>query len=536
MQEAQYTPYKSKNTIEGYKEFIGRYPTNTFVGEAKVQIDNLEFAPYEQADSVEGYMEFKLLFPENRHRSKAALKIEQSELKRYEKIDSIAGYKEYLSKYPESNFAILAKERLQELEFREFDKLLNDQYGFDLLAYRLQLRRLKKSLAPEAGFDMGAFACFASFSSNGGNRHFHTQLIYPSDISYLDGSSDPMRSNFFDRIFSPALIYLNRNFARLNAIDGFSFDISWAAGSYHGDRKVLLECFFHRDDVARFAQNMLDGAGLMAKAMIIAPERTAADATASTHRMKPAAEMPRQPIEDLEKLDGMRIMALVYEQDRGDDSIISSSWQRGRHSMKVIEKRKNFTTSDEFVYKQVARYIDPPSHYGELILVWNYKSREKAFWHKSFTSDPARVTDAERYRPPAESDFNTDDYVDIAIAIANEKHERLKNEEWGGRPCFVVESTPADNRIKYGKRMSWIDQSCFIPLKIAYWDREGRLWKVLTMDWQNNFGFWFWKQATVENTQTAEKTFITIDDVRVNQGFSDADFTMHGLERQKHGL
>ncbi len=210
LQEEQYKPYKLKNSIEGYREFIARYPKNTFVSEAKQQIENLEFAPYEQADSVEGYMEFKLLFPDNRHRSKAALKIEQSELKRYEKIDTIAGYKEYLAKYPESNFAILAKERLQELEFREFDKTLNEQYGFDLLAYRLQLRRSKKTLETKDGFDMGAFTCFSSFTSHQGKRYFHTQLIYPTDIAYLTGSSDTLRSNFFDRLFSQSLIYLNK--------------------------------------------------------------------------------------------------------------------------------------------------------------------------------------------------------------------------------------------------------------------------------------------------------------------------------------
>ena len=535
MQEEQYKPYKLKNNIEGYKEFIERYPKNTFVSEAKQQIENLEFAPYEQADIVEGYMEFKLLFPDNRHCSKAAIKIEQSELKRYEKIDTIAGYKEYLSKYPESNFAILAKERLQELEFREFDKVLNDQYGFDLLAYRLQLKRLKKTLKTEAGFDMGAFTCFPAFTSHEGKRYFHTQLIYPTDSAYLTGSSDSLRGNFFNQLFSQALIYLNKHFVRKDTIDGFGFDISWASSSYNGDRKVLLEYYFPRDGVDLFAQSKLEGAALMAQAQIITPEKAAAEEIVYQPAAgKPVADLPQQRMVDLEKLDGTGIMTMVYERDRGEDSIISSSWQRGRHSMKAIEKRKNFKTADEFTDKQVTRYIEPPSHYGNILLIWNYKNREKAFWHQSFHRGPERISDAERFRPPAEADFNLSDYIDINIS--KEKHDLLKSEEWAGRQCFVVESTPMDNEIKYGRRMNWIDQSNFIPVKVEYWDKGGKLWKVLNIEWQNNFGFWFWKKATAENMQTAEKTFITIDDVRVNQGFNDADFTMQGLERQKHGL
>jgi len=534
LQEEQYKPYKLQNSIEGYRDFISRYPKNTFVSEARQQIENLEFTPYEQADSVEGYMEFKLLYPENRHRSKASLKIEQSELKRYEKIDTIAGYKEYLAKYPESNFAILAKERLQELEFREFDKTLNEQYGFDLLAYRLQLRRSKKTLETKDGFDMGAFTCFSSFTSHQGKRYFHTQLIYPTDIAYLTGSSDTLRSNFFDRLFSPSLIYLNKNFARKDTIGGFSFDISWAPSSYHGDRKVLLEYYFPRDGIERFAQGMLDGNGLMAQTQIITPEQAAADDIVYQSGTKPLTEMPKQRMIDLEKLDGSGIMTMVYERDRGEDSIIASSWQRGRHSMKAIEKRKSFKTVDEFMDKQVIRYIDPPSKDRNIILIWNYRSRDKAFWHKSFYTDPERISDAERFRPPAESDFNLSDYFDIAIA--DEKHEFIKSEEWSGRQCFVIISTPLKKEIKFGKRVSWIDQSHFIPLKIEYWNREGKLWKILSIEWQNNFGFLFWKKATVENVLTAEKTFITIDDVRVNQGFNDTEFTIQGLERQKHGL
>ena len=102
LHEEQYQPYKLQNTIEGYKEFIEKYPKNLFINEAKSRIESLEFSPYEQADTIEGFMEFKMRYPENRHVFTANVKIEQVELKRYEKEDTIEGYKEFLSKYPES--------------------------------------------------------------------------------------------------------------------------------------------------------------------------------------------------------------------------------------------------------------------------------------------------------------------------------------------------------------------------------------------------------------------------------------------------
>ena len=100
----------------------------------------------------------------------------------------------------------------------------------------------------------------------------------------------------------------------------------------------------------------------------------------------------------------------------------------------------------------------------------------------------------------------------------------------------MVESTPIVKDIKYGKKISWIDQIDFIPLQVDYWNREGTLWKKLIIEWQDKFGFWFWESAVLENLQTGEKTLITTNDVRVNVGLDDRDFTRQGLEKQRHGF
>ena len=187
------------------------------------------------------------------------------------------------------------------------------------------------------------------------------------------------------------------------------------------------------------------------------------------------------------------------------------------------------------------RYIDPPAYYGTNILTWNYKEREKAFWalspYGSFETTiptPTRLTNTERITPPAEFDFPLTNYVDINVG--EERHNLLRREDCKGRKCFVVESTPLSRDIHYGKRISWIDQQNFTPLKVDYWDKDGRLWKTLDIEWYNTFGMFFWKKALVENVQTDERTFITVDDVRVNVGLDDRDFTKQGLEKQRHGF
>jgi hypothetical protein len=317
-------------------------------------------------------------------------------------------------------------------------------------------------------------------------------------------------------------------------IDGFSFDIASSEHSYYLDRKTILAYYFPISQVNLFATHRTDKKGLLARSIIVSPEPFDSED-------KEVASTKVGDIVVLEKLDGLTIMTMVSERERGSDYIISRTWKRGRHAMKAIEKRKYLKGQGEFIYKAVLRYIDPPARYGTNILTWNYKDREKAFWalapfgsYKSLLHNSTRLIDTERLRPPAESDFSLIDYVDINVG--EERHNLLKSGDFEGKKCFVVESTPIKKDRKYGKRISWVDQQNFTPLTVEYWDKGGKLWKTLNTEWQNRFGFWFWKKAAVENVQTDDKTFITIEDVRVNLGLDDRDFTKSGLERQRHGF
>ena len=522
IQKEQYEPYRLQNTIEGYREFIARFPKNLFVQNAQEQIENLEFAPYEEANSIEGFIEFRIKFPKNRNISRTDIKIEQIETKYYDTVDTIEGYREFLSKYPVSTFALPAKERLQELEFREFDGVLQDKYGFDLLKYRLNLRRWQKNVAADGdGVNIGDFTCFASLSTHEGKQYFHTNLIYSMDLLHGDAHAKDLSERIFDPMVSKALIYLDKQFKTKDEIDGFSFDVSSSAHRFYGDRKILLECYFPKNLVNLFATDNLDKKDLLAQSIIVYPEQLVRKAKQAVKDVTPPPQM-----------DGLSIMSMVSERDTGRDYIISSSWDMvhgsgNRHTMKCIEKRKNLRGENGFIDKTITRYIEPSDYQGKIILTWNYKDQGKVFWYSEQPGDAKEVLNPERHRPVAETDFCLADYVEIKPG--EEEHALLSNEDYKDEECYVVESIPVNQEIKYGKRISWIDQHRWLPLKITYYDKGGALWKTLNIEWQNKFGFWFCKKAVVENVQTGYKTLITIWDVRVNVGLQEKDFSKEGL-------
>jgi hypothetical protein len=257
-----------------------------------------------------------------------------------------------------------------------------------------------------------------------------------------------------------------------------------------------------------------------------------------TGTMQPLQEQSPSPA----AMDGTQIMTLVHNMNRAKDYIITTSWTltrkgRKRHSTIYMEKRKNLDSTEDFFYKSVVRYIEPTDYFGNAILTWNYKDNQRLFWILPFRRKPPeakRTLTPELRRPPAEADFSLADYYDINLG--EEKHELLRSELYEDTKCFVVESIPLNPDFKYGKRIIWIDQENSIPLKIEYYDQKGNPWKTLYITWQKKYDLWFWRKAEATNLQEEIKTYITIDDLRVNLGLPDRDFTRNSLDRKILGF
>jgi hypothetical protein len=168
--------------------------------------------------------------------------------------------------------------------------------------------------------------------------------------------------------------------------------------------------------------------------------------------------------------------------------------------------------------------------YRRAILTWAYTSGKRDYWYfiTDFT-DAKRTSNLTRIRSQAETDFNLLDYVEIALGT--ERHQFLSSEQFDDTQCYVVESTPLDKEVIFGKRVSYIDPDNWIPLKINYFDRKGALWKVLTITWQNVSGVWFWKKGVVENVQEDYTTYIVMEDVKINLDLNEREFTKVALER-----
>jgi len=530
-QEAQFDPYRQKNTIEAYREFMQRYPENMFVSTAKHLADSLEFAPYEKTDTIEGFMEFVLLYPGNQNVPRANARIEQMEFKRYENMDTIEGYREFLVKYQHNPYTLLAKERLQELEFRAFDARLQKKHGFDLLLYRLQSKRALQAVQVEGTWNASDCVFFASLDMSQMRQCFCTHLICACDFDDLRVPRKKFVSDIFTALYNKTLGMLDAAFGGNRGLYGFKFEISSSAHRFHGDRKVLAECIIPVQAAHLFVSGKLDQAQLLAASTLIINEKP----TAGIANAEGAASDRQTAL----AMDGKTLMHRAQERQQCTDAIIARSWRRAKKNgsfdtVDTVEKWKSFGAPDGLVEKSVLRYMigyggTLSKKQAAAILTISFIDKPKEFWYIMYRGDAGRTPHIDSYRPTAEDDFPLADYKDIPTE--REKHVLQGMEEFADKRCFVVASKPVSEELPYGSRMSWIDGQALMPIKIDYFDKKGARWKSARIAWQNRCGRWFWEQAVVENLQTGDVTTITTKDVRVNVGLPDSDFTPHALQR-----
>ncbi len=121
------------------------------------------------------------------------------------------------------------------------------------------------------------------------------------------------------------------------------------------------------------------------------------------------------------------------------------------------------------------------------------------------------------------------------------RHQILRQEAVDGTPCTVVESTPlaAQTLIEsgYSKRISWIAQHSFVPLKVDYFDPAGAPLKTLL---NKNLKLVDAKKkkfqamlVQIKNIQTGHSTTVTFEAFEANTAIAEDYFSHRYLEREE---
>lgn len=130
------------------------------------------------------------------------------------------------------------------------------------------------------------------------------------------------------------------------------------------------------------------------------------------------------------------------------------------------------------------------------------------------------------------SDFSYQDVMEADKLIDLYKFELLGEEEFDGRPCYVLEGTAIEGKeVSYYRRKSWIDQERFVGLKEELYARSGRLLKVMTVTKVAKIeDRWYPLEMVMEDKLRKDtRTEFVIKEIEFNPRIPEGTFTLENL-------
>jgi len=139
-----------------------------------------------------------------------------------------------------------------------------------------------------------------------------------------------------------------------------------------------------------------------------------------------------------------------------------------------------------------------------------------------------RIVGREREGSFMGSDFS---YADFERRDTREStHKRLPDEDLSGVKTYVIESTPTADST-YGKIETWVRQDNYLPLRIRFYDKSGKLFKTFyTKRIKQMEGRPVIVEAQMVNKQTGHSTELVVDNLRPQKEIPDTAFTPTALE------
>lgn len=192
---------------------------------------------------------------------------------------------------------------------------------------------------------------------------------------------------------------------------------------------------------------------------------------------------------------------------------------------------KNYRAKEGLDSKMLLVTDFPPDSRGISFLIWDYSQENK-------TDDLWLYLPALRMVRRISAQDQNDAFLGSDLTFGDmgqrrldeDEHKLLREEGYQGTQTYVVESVPKEKTSIYSKKVSWISKDHWTVLKIDYYDRNSKLLKRQTIEWQTLDSFNVWKKTDVTNVQNGHRTIFEVSDLHVNGGLEDEDFTERSLK------
>lgn len=230
-------------------------------------------------------------------------------------------------------------------------------------------------------------------------------------------------------------------------------------------------------------------------------------------------------------------MRRVLMESRAEDEVasvlmelIDANGRVRRRTTTISSKKRQGGQSARLI-----RFHEPPDIARAAILTIDHKDRDTDQWiYLPAYHAARRVAAANRGDTWMGTDLTYEDITDTNVE--QYEYTTLRQEQLDNVRCTVIAAVPTDRKLReqsaYSKTIFWVDPSESVALKVEYYDRGGRLLKVMTNSELQRYGMYRrWRVTRVRDVARNHETVLTVTDRKIDRGLSDDLFGVPHLER-----
>ncbi|KMY65908.1 membrane protein [Desulfocarbo indianensis] len=236
---------------------------------------------------------------------------------------------------------------------------------------------------------------------------------------------------------------------------------------------------------------------------------------------------------------GREIMLKVDAVDNSRDAVMSSVMVIERGDAKLIRRMEHMTKNYGDALKDertLIRFVEPADVRGTAYLTWSYDDpeREDDMWmFLPAESLVRRISGGGKKGAFMRSDLANEDIEDRAID--DDIHTLKGSAEQHGADCYVIESVPRPELKRdtnYSKRVQYIRKDIYLPCRVEYYDKRGKLLKIGTHGgFKRIDGIWTITKSIIETPRRKTRTLYQRSEITYNQGLDDGLFLQSNLKR-----
>ncbi|MDY7026789.1 MAG: outer membrane lipoprotein-sorting protein [Spirochaetota bacterium] len=230
---------------------------------------------------------------------------------------------------------------------------------------------------------------------------------------------------------------------------------------------------------------------------------------------------------------GQEVMENVYNRPSGEDMtadlVMTLTNSRGSTRERSITQ---FSLDTGEMDKKMMFFLAPADVKDTSFMSWSYDdARDDDQWiYLPALRRVKRISSDSKNDRFMGSDFTYDDLGERHPE--EDRHTILREENYKGESCYVVESLPIGDDDAFSKTVSWIVKDKWIGLKREYYDDKGKIYKTLNIeDYKQIDGYWVITNMLMSDLDRDQSTRIEMENVKFDTGLSDSFFSERQMQR-----